>query len=478
MASNQYLATLILGFAAIFCHPSFAQDVTESDLVQRLDALERKVEDFDKAASSTGSAVSRDEVEELVAAAIEAREKETPSRPTVVVFGRTHLESLFFSNDTPGIDYLENPLTGTDLEDRIQFRRIRLGAQGEILENGVYRLELDFGDPSRPSFRDTYMGFEGLPVFQTLLIGNQKRPLGLDGWDSNTNVIFLERALPVMAFNTNWRRIGVQSYGHTEDEAVNWQVGVFELADIKNFGSYVGDSLQISYNTRLSGTPWYHEESGGRGYLHWGVSNMYADSDANAGLPDTDVNQTRFSSRPELRTTSQWVDTGVIGGAGSYDTAGLESVLNLGATQVTGEYLGTWVSRGDSPNLFFDGGYVQIAYFLTGEHEPWDRKMGRLGRVVPHENFLMANRNARREETKEGIGAWQVAARWSYLSLTDDDVQGGRQENVTLGVNWYWTPYSKMLFNLVRGEIRDHAPVSGYRGGSFTGVGVRFMMDF
>lgn len=77
-----------------------------------------------------------------------------------------------------------------------------------------------------------------------------------------------------------------------------------------------------------------------------------------------------------------------------------------------------------------------------------------------------------------GWGAWQVAARWSNLSLSDKDIQGGRQENTTLGLNWYWTPYSKVVFNAVHGRIRDRAPVSGFTGGHFTGYGVRMLMDF
>lgn len=398
------------------------------------------------------------------------------TRPTVSVFGRVHLEALDFARDSPGIGYFENPITGADPENRIQFRRIRLGAQGTLLNNGIYRLEFDLGNPSRSNYRDVYVGFEHLPFFQTVLIGNQKRPLGLDTWNSNQHVLFLERPLALNAFNPNFRRIGIQSYGHTEDDQWNWQVGIFEVQDIKEFGHYIGDATQLSYNTRFTGTPWYDEVSGGRGYLHLGVSNMFATTDANAGPLSSDANQSRFSVRPELQTSSSWLDTGRIMGGQSFNVTGLESVLNVGSLHVTGEYMTTVVDRQNNSNLNFQGGYVQAAYFLTGEHEAWDREAGRLLRPKPFEKFFLVSKG--NGDIGRGWGAWQVAARWSTLSLNDKDIHGGSQDNWTLGLNWYWTPYSKVVFNMVDGHIRDRAPVGGFTDGHFTAFGTRLMIDF
>ena len=398
------------------------------------------------------------------------------TRPTVSVFGRVHLEALNFARDSPGIGYFENPITGADPENRIQFRRIRLGAQGTLLNNGIYRLEFDLGNPSRFNYRDVYVGFEHLPFFQTLLIGNQKRPLGLDTWNSNQHVLFLERPLALNAFNPNFRRIGIQSYGHSENDRWNWQYGLFELQDIKEFGHYLGDSTQFSYNARFTGTPWYDEVSGGRGYLHLGVSNMVATTDPNANPLSTDVNQSRFSVRPELQTSSSWLDTGTIAGVKDFNVTGLESVLNVGSLQVTGEYMTTVVDRQNNSNLNFQGGYVQAAYFLTGEHEAWDREAGRLLRPKPLEKFFLVRKG--NGDIGRGWGAWQVAARWSTLSLNDKDIHGGCEDNWTLGLNWYWTPYSKVVFNMVDGHIRDRAPVGGFTDGHFTAFGTRLMIDF
>jgi phosphate-selective porin OprO/OprP len=123
-------------------------------------------------------------------------------------------------------------------------------------------------------------------------------------------------------------------------------------------------------------------------------------------------------------------------------------------------------------DVAFDGVYVQASYFLTGEHMPWDRKRGTLARVKPFENFFMVrdcDHNVQR-----GLGAWQIAARYSHADLTDFDVIGGEGDSFTFGMNWYWNPYARMQFNYIYGDI-DREP-TGF--GNYNVFGVRFMVDF
>jgi hypothetical protein len=82
----------------------------------------------------------------------------------------------------------------------------------------------------------------------------------------------------------------------------------------------------------------------------------------------------------------------------------------VGPFQFTGEYMNIWLQRpkASGRDLFFHGGYIYVAYFLTGEHIPWNRQLGILGRVRPFEEFF-ALRTCR-DWKRLGFGAWQVAA--------------------------------------------------------------------
>jgi phosphate-selective porin OprO/OprP len=134
------------------------------------------------------------------------------------------------------------------------------------------------------------------------------------------------------------------------------------------------------------------------------------------------------------------------------------------------------VQRDGSDEVTFLGAYGYLSYFLTGEHIPWDRETGQLGRVKPFENFFLVRQQD--GGVCSGLGAWEVCIRYSYCDLTDGDIAGGVSSEVTLGLNWYWNEWSRMQFNYVHGTIIDHEPVDGYTDADFDILGMRLAMFF
>ena len=92
----------------------------------------------------------------------------------------------------------------------------------------------------------------------------------------------------------------------------------------------------------------------------------------------------------------------------------------------------------------FNGGYVQVAYTLTGENRAYDKKSGCLSRYYfgtqgPYENAFLV-----RDEAGGlcwGRGAWEVAARYSYIDLNSGigttAIQGGIMDGFGIALNWY-----------------------------------------
>ena len=397
-------------------------------------------------------------------------------KPTVDVGGRIHIDAWQFPEDSPGIGWFENPDTGVDPENRFLFRRVRLELEGDLSPVMVWRFQIEFAELDTPALRDVYIGFTDLPVLQTLLIGHQKRPLGLDHLNSSRFNVFLERPLVVEPHNEDARRLGIQSYGVSDDLVYNWRYGVFLIEDIDEIGSYTGDSAQASLNGRFAASPWYDEVSGGRGYLHLAAATMLARPDGDVDPDDTNNNEARFRTRSEVRSVNQWLDTGRIPLADWYNINALEFMLNVGELHIVSEVMANNVYRDGAEDLLLHGGYVSATYTLTGEHIPLDRETGTIGRLVPYENFFLVERCCGR--VGGGWGAWQVAARYSYLDLTNEDVRGGLGNDATLGMNWWWTPHARLQFNAVYGDIRDRRPVEGFTGGHFLGLGTRVSMDF
>lgn len=445
----------------------------EDDFDERLKKLEEGWEKLDKAWGDFEKAEKK-------------KKDDAAKKPTLKINGRIHADYWDFINDSQGIGFLENPeqlidgnpnpAYGNDPEDNFAFRRIRLEMGGDILEPMLWRIQVDFNNPGTPEIKDAYIGFKNLPNNQTLLIGNQKRPLGLDHLNSSRYNVFLERPFVVESFNEDARRPGICMYGHTDDLKYNWRYGTYYLENISTDGRYYGDSRQMSANFRLASSPWYDDHSDGRGYFHWAVAGMVAKPDGDVQAGSFHSNEARFRTRPEARSQTRWLDTGRIAGAEWYETAALESIFNVGPLQIVGEYMHNFTQREALQDLQFRGGYVYVSYMLTGEHIPYERDSSTLGRLKPFENFFLVDHCS--GGTASGMGAWGVAVRYSYLDLTDDNRLGGTGESVTGALNWYWTPYSKLQFNLIYGDIANRNINNDAFGGSYLIAGTRFAIEF
>jgi len=412
-----------------------------------------------------------------------AEEKAKRNKSNYRLTGRVHIDHWHFAESDPGLNFIERGDYDLDPADRFVFRRLRLELAGEVPQNMIFRMQVDFNNPQTPEIKDAYIGWTNLPSNQTLVLGNQKRPLGLDHLNSSRFNVFAERPLAVETFNEDARRFGLTMYGHSDDESLGWAYGLYNLENIARTGRYIGDAAQFGGYSRIWRSPWYDETSGGRGYWHIAMAGVVAkpDGDAVDGVNVND-NEARFRTRPLARSSERWLNTGRIDGAEWYQVMAVENMLNLGSLQITGEYFFTPLQRDDTiapanQDLFFHGGYIFASYFLTGEHVPYDRTSGTIRRVRPHENFFLVDRLY--GGTGHGWGALQLALRYDYLDLTDGDVRGGVGNMVTVGLNWHWTAYSKVQSNLIFGDISE----SGLMGpqtddGQFVIFGSRFMLDF
>jgi phosphate-selective porin OprO/OprP len=441
----------------------------ETDTIaERLEELERKYADLQE---------SHDELKD----SLDDYARTGHTAATMSVNGRIHFDMWQFPGSSPGVNGFETSDNDITPADRLEFRRLRFGVRGDVWHNMEYRIEIEFAGGNDLEFRDAFFGWKELPILQRVLIGNQKRPYGLDAWNSTRYNVFMERPFIIEAFNQDIRRLGIQSWAFSEDLAWNWQYGVFNQRNIQDEGQYISDHWQAQLAGRLANTLWYDECSGGRGYAHWAVAGTWADTDPNQlteNYAENGISEARFRTRPEARTVERWLDTGVIPGAENYSLLALENVVNLGPLHIVGEYQHVWLERELDSELSFHGVYVQAAYFLTGEHMPWDRETGQLERPVPFENFFLVD--TCRDNVRGGCGAWQVAARLSYGDLSDDNIHGGIGESVTFGLNWLWNPWARMQVNYIYGNIHDNAlnAVGGIDFGDYHILGTRFMIDF
>ena len=142
-----------------------------------------------------------------------------------------------------------------------------------------------------------------------------------------------------------------------------------------------------------------------------------------------------------------------------------ESAFVWGPFSLQGEYFWSSVSSEVGNDPQFQGAYLFGSYFITGEHRTYSTSDGKFSRVKPHSPFATAG----------GTGAWEVAARWSWLDLNDSDISGGEQNNFTLGLNWYLNQNYRILVNYVLADVEDRGTLEDGTADIFQ---MRFQADF
>jgi phosphate-selective porin OprO/OprP len=117
-------------------------------------------------------------------------------------------------------------------------------------------------------------------------------------------------------------------------------------------------------------------------------------------------------------------------------------------------------------------------YFLTGEHRPYGKTaLHSTGaaptRIVPFRNYYWVPGQGC--GNLFSAGAWQIGARYGYIDLTNNGINGGTLNEVTLGLNWFLNPNIKIQWNY---DIGHRLAPGATSNGQYEGFGMRLAMDF
>jgi phosphate-selective porin OprO/OprP len=374
--------------------------------------------------------------------------------------GRIQLDGAVISESNGLDDDLSNaPIDGVGQGDGVEFRRARIFFEGTVYERLFFRAQYDFAG-GESAFKDVYMGLRGLGPVGSIQVGQFKEPFFLDEQTSSNYITFMERPLGNAFFPD--RNVGVMVFNNLADKRVLWQVGTFRASDPSEpFGDVFSNFSDTDWDAavRLTGLPLWADD--GSRYLHLGAGYVHRFRGESE----------RYRQRPESHLADRFVDTGTLSASGT-NLFDAELAWVHGPLAIQGEYTHSLVD-GDSgqKDVGFWGAYGQVSYFLTGEHKVYEPEYGRFGRTKPKANF----------DPAEGEwGAWEVAARYSYLDLDDRNVEGGRLWDVTAGINWYLFPNARIMFNYIHADLsgRQAAPPAFNVGGTGDIVQTRFQIDF
>ena len=323
-----------------------------------------------------------------------------------------------------------------ELGNGTEIRRARFYLEGVMYHDWGYKLQYDFANTGSngKGIADAYISYDGLDNLQ-IKAGNFKDPFSLQEQTSSKFVSFTERSLP-SAFAAG-RHIGVMA--STAQQYWTLAAGLFGDT-LTASGADIDKDEGWGAGARATWAP-INEASK---VFHLGLGLNYRETGGD--------NKVRFREQPESHVAGiDIVDTGDILGVSDFLKVGAEVATVYGPFSAQAEYITTSVKREGGSDPDFDGFYVQAGYFLTGESRNY--KAGKFGSIRP---IAIVGEG--------GIGAWELALRYSTLDLTDTGIDGGEADAITLGLNWFPTPTLRFSANYVDvlevdgGTYDDHEP--------------------
>ena len=303
-----------------------------------------------------------------------------------------------------------------------EIRGFRMGAVGTINFKRpwvytVFGATNSFDKGFEVENQDNFTFFDyrvDIPLFKNanLSVGNQKEPISMERLMPMINISMQERTAVADAMLPS-RSFGIVMSGTLAERRMTWAAGAFNIW-VNQTGGIEDNSTIVS--GRLTWLPWHSVDESN--LIHLGL-----------GLRYTDVKKdVRFATEPEFNKAPIFVDTGLLDANDALQVS-LEASWRRGPLWVGAEALNTALRSPTYGDLDFDGYQAFAIWTLTGEMRPYNKKSGIIG----------ASPVARTVQ-QGGKGAWEIAARFSNIDLTDRSIDGGDMDILSLGVNWWLTP--------------------------------------
>lgn len=390
--------------------------------------------------------------------------------------GAIKIDERIFTGDThttpSGVGALGTYLSATFIRD------IGLTLEGGVGENFSYTLALDFEANGRLVSVDyaylTYYGLNRLLPNLSVSVGQVVPGFCLTCAASSKWIPFMERSMGTTVFGPQQ---GIGANANTYDDHYSATVAITQQPKsggaIRNVnGGYLRAHDLWQAAARLT---WAPISQMGK-VLQFGLS-AHIQEYANTGL--------QFRANPEMRGrgidtvsllntttfyTASPTGTQVWIVAKNQKTVDLEMLGIYGPWSGELEYQRAYIARGvvsnvsQGPNLQFSGYHMQASYILTGETRPLKKANGTLGQIKPIHKY----------------GAVEVSARYSFITLNDKDITGGRANNTTASIGWYVNNNVKIIGEYVYSLQRRHftIPYTYFDKRHVGGLGARVQIVF
>jgi phosphate-selective porin OprO/OprP len=339
-----------------------------------------------------------------------------------------YIESLLIDREFPLIGgrwgwemFLDLPLNREPEGADVTLRRAKAWYARRFGDHWRFKVTADYERGGGLQVSDTYVSYSGWRQ-SVLTLGVSDPPFSLESISQSAGLTFMERAMAVAALSER-KSGGVTILRRNRNSILNATLVLFNVSrdNLREDGQgvvlhYVHSPIDLGKSRSL----------------HLGGSLSYRWNGSEDG--------TQFRSRPEIATVNDYfVDTGSISQADRTTRLSLEASHVNGRFSWQSELLAARVMRHGAPTVDFWGAYAYVSWFLTDDSRNYNYGSGDFEKVRVNSPLM-----------EGGWGAFEIAARASTVDLTDGDILGGRETNLSAGLNWYLNDQLRVMTNLIK----------------------------
>jgi phosphate-selective porin OprO and OprP len=311
----------------------------------------------------------------------------------------------------------------------VLFRRVRPTLAGSFGDRIQFQITPEFARAA-PVLIDAVLRLELTPQL-AVLVGRMRAPTSIDRLTSGARLLFLERGYPSQLLPN--RDVGVQFVGTAASQAVDWNISL--LSGARDGGSFSASTADdnVELAGRLFVRPWLAANDWRRGFgIGFGFTRGVQDSGQSpAGYTTTGVQRWfRYQNSVRMGGTVQRLAPQLSYYHGRFGLIAEFAVSSSQLLEIATDTRATIVNH---------GWQVAASWSLSGEPN------GPAGIAPAHRFNLRAGT----------WGAWVAMARIGGLSIdsdafplfADNQLSARRIAGGSIGLQWFWSPQVKWLFN-------------------------------
>ena len=334
---------------------------------------------------------------------------------------------------------------------------------GTIFKHIAYMSQYAFDTIDGTGLLDVWVGLKDAHEclgcsFPDLRVGHYQEPFGLAWLTSSKYFQLMAWPTATTTFTPGYNS-GVELNRQWYGNRVTARLGVFGTdSDLGGFTNWDGG---YGITGRVTWTPWAPCDCDSR-VLHLGLSGSYRG----------DIGTARFRSRADIDYGVSVIDTGEFDASESilldFEIAWVYDRFNIQSETMIAR-----VDADEGTDPFFWGTYLQAGFQLFGTpYRAYSKKSATFGPTKVC-NPLFSNGCC-------GTGAWELAARVSYVDLDDGDKQGGQIFDFVVGVNYFLNSNARVMVNWVHGDLENAlgGRLSADADGTYSAIACRFQVHW